>query len=154
MGRKKRRRNSSPFPVQERQPNPSLPGPNSLIAAAELFSGPLPKPEILQKYNEVLPGLADRILVMAEPQAQHRQGLERKMIATRARNESLGQIFAFIISLVFGAGAFWLIYTGKSGEGLGLLVTEIAALAAVFIYGRKRQEKELAEKREMLAGRK
>jgi len=31
------------------------------------------------------------------------------------------------------------------------LVAELAARAGVFVYGRKRQEKELAEKREALA---
>jgi len=35
-------------------------------AQAYSFSGPLPPPEILEKYNQVVPGLAERIITMAE----------------------------------------------------------------------------------------
>jgi uncharacterized membrane protein len=44
------------------------------------FSGPLPPPEILAQYNEIVPGAAERILKMAEEQSAHRRGLEDKTI--------------------------------------------------------------------------
>ena len=47
----------------------------AILAAVEIsrFSGPLPHPEDLAKYEQVLPGAADRIISMAEQQAAHRQ---------------------------------------------------------------------------------
>jgi uncharacterized membrane protein len=39
------------------------------VAKAYSISGPLPPPEVLEKYNQVVPGLADRIITMAEQQA-------------------------------------------------------------------------------------
>jgi uncharacterized membrane protein len=39
-----------------------------LRIAATRFSGPLPPPEALAKYNDILPGAADRIITMAEHQ--------------------------------------------------------------------------------------
>ncbi|MFH1760058.1 MAG: DUF2335 domain-containing protein [bacterium] len=41
------------------------------------FSGPIPHPQILQKYNEIVPDAAARIIKMAENQATHRQDLEK-----------------------------------------------------------------------------
>lgn len=48
----------------------------SLVAFEETFLGPLPPPETLAQYEQVLPGSAERIMVMAENQAEHRQSLE------------------------------------------------------------------------------
>ena len=42
------------------------------------FSGPLPPPNIIKGYEDILPGAADRILSMAENQAKHRQEIEKK----------------------------------------------------------------------------
>lgn len=53
-----------------------------LQAAVEIsrYSGPLPKPEDLAKYEQVLSGSADRIIRMAERQAEHRQKLEKVVV--------------------------------------------------------------------------
>lgn len=115
------------------------------------FSGPLPPPEILEKYNNIEPGFANRIMRMAESQSQHRQAMERLIIESRTRYEGRAQILATIIALLLGGGCVWLISIGKSVEGVAAIIAELAAIAAVFIYGRKRQEKELAEKKQALA---
>ena len=55
------------------------------------FSGPLPSPEALGKYEQICPGSADRIIKMAEGQAAHRQALETNTIAEQVRQSSRGQ---------------------------------------------------------------
>jgi len=62
--------------------------------------GPLPPPEILQKYNQVEPGLAERIVSMVEKQSEHRRSLEKKVVFSGERRALLGQIMAFVIALV------------------------------------------------------
>jgi len=56
-------------------PAAKLPGksaPNQILSTtAQTFSGPLPPPEILAKYNSVLSDAAERIISMAENQATH-----------------------------------------------------------------------------------
>jgi uncharacterized membrane protein len=37
------------------------------------FSGPLPPPEVLAHYNEVVPGAAERILTLTEEQSAYRR---------------------------------------------------------------------------------
>jgi uncharacterized membrane protein len=48
------------------------------------FTGPLPPPEVLAKYNETVPGLAERIICMAEQQAKHRQQIETTVIKSNS----------------------------------------------------------------------
>jgi uncharacterized membrane protein len=48
------------------------------FAVSSSFSGPLPPPNLLAQYNEVLPDGANRIVTMAERQAKHRQRLETR----------------------------------------------------------------------------
>jgi len=37
------------------------------------FSGPVPHPQILQGYDQIIPGAAERILRMAEEDAEHQR---------------------------------------------------------------------------------
>ena len=62
-------------------------------------AGPLPPPEAFQRYEEILPGAAERILKMAEKQAEHRQRLEEKIVNAEIRDARLGLIFGFLIGL-------------------------------------------------------
>lgn len=43
------------------------------------FSGPLPHPGILEGYEKILPGSADRILTMAEEEANHRRQIDNSI---------------------------------------------------------------------------
>lgn len=70
------------------------------VVKQELFSGPIPHPDIMRGYEDILPGSANRILVMAENQSMHRQSMERKMIEAESRDGLLGILFAFCL----GAG--------------------------------------------------
>lgn len=51
--------------------------------------------------------------------------------------------------LVIG-GSIYLIDSGKSIEGVAAIVTNLVSLAGVFIYGRRRKERDLAEKRRQM----
>ena len=51
-----------------------------MIIRSEMYSGPIPPPEALARYEEIQPGAADRILKMAEKQQEHRMALETKAI--------------------------------------------------------------------------
>lgn len=62
--------------------------------------GPIPAPEELVKYESLCPGLADRIVRMAESQMAHRQGLEQKAVATNAELAKVGIYSAVVISLL------------------------------------------------------
>ena len=60
----------------------------------------------------------------------------------------MGMIFAFILSLVTVCVGGFLIYRDKDSEGIALILSELAILAAIFVYGRHTQKKELEASRD------
>lgn len=114
--------------------------------ASASFMGPLPPPEILRGYEDVLPGAADRILKMAETQASHRQGLESIAVNGGNRRSWWGLALGFIISLVvFGLGTA-IVLEGHSAAGATVMSVDVVGLAGVFVYGQQSQRKERLRK--------
>ena len=126
------------------------------------WTGPLPPPQALQQYDEILPGAADRIFRMAEE--RHRHQIEQEMaaielekdallsvdknIAAEHSRSKLGLVFAFVIALAgIGTGA-WLTAIGKAGFGVAFVLGPLVGLAAVFVFGthaRRVERREMAE---------
>lgn len=116
------------------------------VAKAYSFSGPLPPPEILDKYNQVVPGLAERIISMAEQQGKHRQALERTVVDSNAFVQKVGPFLGFVVAMTAVAGGIELILRGRDGYGLAAIIAALASLAGVFIYGKSKQRKNLDNK--------
>ena|SRR5882672_5337928 len=114
------------------------------------FSGPLPPPEALDRYNQILPGAAERIIVMAESQHAHRLGLEKHVIHSNVSAQRLGTILGFAVTMTVVIGGIWLIHDGKSGEGLAAVLTALAVLVGVFVYSKREQQGDLAKKTDAL----
>lgn len=102
---------------------------------------------MLEQYESVLPGFADRLVKRMEAQSEHRHGLENRKIDADIGSEKRGQIFAFIIAGLAVVGSFYLIATGKDRWGIGTFITTFASLVSVFIVGKVKQSRELARKR-------
>jgi len=118
---------------------------------AASFSGPLPPPDALERYNQILPGAAERIIAMAENQHTHRQGLEKHVIHSNVAAQRLGTILGFIVAMTVVIGGMFLVHEGKSGEGLAAILTALASLVGVFLYSKLEQQKELGKKTDALA---
>lgn len=78
------------------------------VAATLSYSGPLPPPEALQRYDQILPGAANRIIKMAESQHEHRQKLEKTVVESNAFSQKVGLILGFVVAMtaiVGGSGS-------------------------------------------------
>lgn len=117
-----------------------------ILSESQTFSGPLPHPDILAKYNDAVPNGAERIVAMAENQAAHRMKLEELVIRGNISAQSRGSIFAFILGVIGIGGGIWLIGSGRDTAGLTSLIGSLATLLAVFIIGRYKQERERQKK--------
>ena len=107
----------------------------------ELYSGPIPSPEILIKFEDAIPGAANRIITMAEKEQTHRHYRENKEILIPLITERLGMIFAFLIVLaIFGCGT-WLIFIDRQVSGTILSGTSIITIVGYFIQGKKKSIK-------------
>ncbi|MFH1187948.1 MAG: DUF2335 domain-containing protein [bacterium] len=111
------------------------------------FSGPLPHPFILQEYDKIIPGAAERILKMAEEQSKHRKTLEVKVIESDINNSKLGLIFGLIIGLAgIGGSVVASIYGRQIISGI-LGVGTIGSLVGVFVYGSQQRKNEREDAR-------
>ena len=109
---------------------------------AEQYTGPLPHPNHLKQFEAVQSGAADRIIRMAEQQLAHRQEVESRLVRSSLKLEAKGQWFAFGITLAIVSGGFYVISQGYSTEGLVPMIGAIAALAGIFIYGKRKSQKD------------
>ena len=124
-----------------------------VIVRSEIFSGPLPHPEVFAMYEQILPGSADRILKMAEGQSLHRQFLEKKVVGGEYFRANIGLFFGFIIGMTVIIGGLMMIYFEKEWQGFILLVGGIGSLAGIFVVGKKQKKSDLNQKEEELRNR-
>lgn len=121
---------------------------NQKITASytEFRSGILPAPDDLAKYEELLPGVTNRLLTTYESQVNHRIELEKIVIKGDSCRALLGQILSFIIVMSVLCISGFLFYLGKSIAGLSAVVLALASLIPSFIYSRNNRKKELEDK--------
>lgn len=125
----------------QRRPNNT---PSSIsVTKTELWAAPLPHPEILREYNEIIPGGAERILAMAESQSQHRMGMEDRALTANLVRAGRGQWFGFIISMVALAIGAYGLYNGHEIGGGIIGGGGLTALVSLFVIGKRGQSKEV-----------
>jgi uncharacterized membrane protein len=122
-------------------------GGNTAVFRGVSYRGPIPTPQDLEYYERVHPGLANRIMTMAENQSEHRQTLEKSVVKTNNFSQILGQIFGFIICTGAITGGIYLALKDKKFEGLGTIITTILSFGGIYIYGKRTQSKELESKK-------
>lgn len=101
---------------------------------------------MLLKYDEVSPGLANRIVSLAESQSAHRQKMESQVIGSNVSSQRLGLILGALLCLVSIAGGIYLISNDKDISGLAAIITPLATLAGVFVYAKREQRIERESK--------
>jgi uncharacterized membrane protein len=112
---------------------------NSLLAAAthtEHYSGPIPQPEDLVKYENIQIGFADRIITMTENEAKHRQKSENKIINSERIFNILGQLLGAFLGLSVIGIMVYAFYLGYA-EQVQYIGFSIAIVISLFIYKRK-----------------
>ncbi|HEY4520955.1 MAG TPA: DUF2335 domain-containing protein [Candidatus Paceibacterota bacterium] len=117
-----------------------------MLVQHQEFSGPLPPPEVLRQFDQVVPGAAERIIKMAEQQFAHRTELEKKVIDSDIRQSTQGQVLGFTIAIVgLLVSAIISIY-GSELVGGFIGVGTLASLVGVFMYGSRARREERQNK--------
>lgn len=90
-------------PAKNKKPNQN----KVSISQQQLYSGPVPDPESLAKYEQIFPGFADRLITMAEKEQDSRISsqksrieTDKKVVETELKNFKRGQVFALIAVLM------------------------------------------------------
>lgn len=112
------------------------------IESQQLFSGPLPPPQLLDHYNKIVPGSAETIISIWQGQVRHRQELETKAISADIKQSYYGATLGFVIAMfAIGAGTF-LAYIGRPTEGIAAIISALVGLISVYGWGSYQRRKE------------
>jgi len=131
------RKKQTPASKRSQTPQKRLVGQQQVTIQQEVHEGPLPHPVILQQYDAISPGAADRIISMAEAEAAHRRRMEEKGMLRMHRDSVLGQVFAFLVA-VAGLGSSVLIaYSGNEWAAALIGGGTLVSLVYAFIKGRQ-----------------
>lgn len=110
---------------------------------ANIHSGPLPSPQDLTMYNQIIPDGANRIMSMAEKEQEARIELERKQLEANIafaratlKHGSRGQLIAFIVILCFFALSGYLMYEKQYDLAVSVVGITMAVVVGLFITGR------------------
>ena len=108
----------------------------------ENYSGPIPHPAILERFNLIIPNGAERIMTMVEEEQRHRQNLEIEVVrqdgheaVSGRKAERRGQFLAAVIclSLIFVAREVAL--AGHPGYATLLAGGTLAGIITAFVSG-------------------
>ena len=110
------------------------------------WQGPLPPPESLERYNDILPDAAERIMAMAEKEMEHRHKREDIMLEQdeaymmkRWRISVISTILGFLSVIILSLLVGYAIHVGADNVALGTAIGAIAAVAGLFTYSKLRQ---------------
>ena len=107
---------------------------NIALQHSQLYSGPIPDPESLARYEQIQPGFAERIIRMAEQEALHRRANENIVIKNSTRMAVTGIIFAFVSVILFVGVIAYAISQQSNVAALSTVIAALASLAGIFVY--------------------
>jgi uncharacterized membrane protein len=101
------------------------------------YSGPLPTANEFAAYDKSLPGAAERLLSMAEKQAEHRRKMDEKIADKAFKLNSIGQVMSFVISiLALGVVCLCIVFS-QPGASIAPSLIAIPSILSV-IFNRKK----------------
>lgn len=114
----------------------------------ELYAGPVPHPDILEKLNNILPGAAERIFLMAEKDQDQTIAMQNGTLNLNFQHvhndykiRTRAQWLAFLVCLLFLGCGTWLVLEGHDEVGGVMLGGTLASIIASFLYANSRNKK-------------
>jgi uncharacterized membrane protein len=91
---------------------------------------------LLQRYDQVVPGAAERIIKKFESQSEHRQRLESIVVKTDSWKSILGVVFGFILAIGAIAGGIYTALQDHPFLGGSLSFAGLAMIVGAFLTTR------------------
>lgn len=114
----------------------------SQFSRSESFEGPFPHPQILEQYNKVLPGAAERVFTLTEKEQSHRHDIQKTAITGAISRDRRGQWMGYTITILVLLIAVYFAYRGNTAFAGTLITVDLVALAAIFVSGREGKPKD------------
>lgn len=102
-----------------------------VMLQTQMYQGPVPHPDILRGFDDLVPGAAERLIALAENESIHRRELESRSMEANIqaqqrqlgmgeyqgravfRSDAIGQVLGAIVSLFCIGGAVYLALNGQ-----------------------------------------
>jgi len=129
----------TPAPIDDEQGDLKKPAMRRVEAELKVHRGPLPSPEQLKQYEDVVPGAADRIIKLAEQTSTERHRHIDKAQTIVARRDfyqfivQLARIGAVVVA-PFIPGLFLIGFSQPTFGGIYSLAVLLAEFVIVMIY--------------------
>ena len=104
----------------------------------ELWQGPLPSPQALDQFRQIVPDAPERIFAQWEQEAAHRRELEQTSLDGNLRTVRVGQVAAIVFALsAMGVAGFsvWMHEPWVAGVIGG---TTVVSVVGAFLYQRRK----------------
>lgn len=105
---------------------------------------------MMREYEDLVPGFSKRFVDNWERQTEHRQSLERTVVAAQSTTQVRGQKYALVLGvtalLVSGAAAV----TGHEATAIAITGMDFLSLGGAFVYSKRKESQELAAKAEQV----
>ena len=108
----------------------------AIIESREEYSGPLPHPRLLQEWEKVVPGSAERIIAKFESQTEHRMRIEYLVVRTDSIKSLGGLAAGFLIAMTAIVGGIYTALQGQPFLGGTLSFAGLAMLVGAFVANR------------------
>ena len=102
----------------------------------QIHQGPLPSADQLAKYEEYIPGSAERIIKMAENKLNHACEIDKETLKVVSQERRRGQYMAFFIGAFGILGAIYLGLEGYSFAGISIGIAGIILIVTQAIMDR------------------
>lgn len=132
---------SSELPVDKREKLKRI-----IHVKSTSYSGPLPHPQMLLDYDDILPGGAERIFTQFEEQGRHRRKQEDRLVKSQTKESNRGQIMAFTLAIIFALLSFIAAIYGHTWYASIVGGSTLISLVVAFLGGKKTQNKDLEDK--------
>lgn len=128
-----RGRNNSPSATVAAKNNSKPVQQREITHVQEQYSGPIPPPEILNGFNQIVPGAAERILVMAEENGRHQREMEKAALTFASDTVRRGQIYGLVIGILAFTTCLVALYLGSENTAMTIGGVTITGLVTVFV---------------------
>lgn len=132
---------AKPPRIKTRQRQEPVPHPKQqVVSVSSQWSGPLPPPDALARFNEIVPNGAERIFKMTEAEQAHRITFENTGLVAAIAEAKRGQLLGASISIVSLVSAIISVYLGAHWTVTALLVgVPIMGLAKAIVDSRSQK---------------
>lgn len=97
----------------------------------------LPHPEVLEAYNYVIEGSAERIISMIEKEQAHRHALENRQVSVMQAGLLFGQLLAAGVAIAVLVLTGMLVMNDQGPMGAFFGVVGLACMTVAFVKGRQ-----------------